>query len=349
LAAERAEAGQAERAKAAEFRARREAGRRTGPPPLSAAVELAQEKLDRAMAAQQARIDDWAARDAAARAGAGKGLDPRTRPRTAPASHVRARQAAAHLDRVRQRVAAAEARAAEREQARNRPGPVRNVTDPDSRLMPVRGGGFIQGYNAQNVTSHDGLILATRLTQDTNDVTWYRPMLRAAQDAAARIAAHQPAPARPGDGSRPGNDSGPDDGGHQIGLVLADAGYLSEENLTCPGPDRLIATGKHRDLEQAAREPAASDAGQDNDAGQALAAMAARLKTEAGITAYRQRGHIAETPHGHIKHHMAFRQLSLRGKRKATAEWTFTCAIHNLLTAITSGHLTSQALAALAG
>ena len=39
----------------------------------------------------------------------------------------------------------------------------------------------------------------------------------------------------------------------QIGLALADAGYLSQANLTCPGPDRLIATGKRRNLEKAAR------------------------------------------------------------------------------------------------
>jgi hypothetical protein len=48
--------------------------------------------------------------------------------------------------------------------------------------------------------------------------------------------------------------------------------------------------------------------------------MRERLKTEAGITAYRQRGHIAEIPHGHIKHNMGLRQLSLRGKAKAAAE-----------------------------
>ena len=57
------------------------------------------------------------------------------------------------------RLAKAEAgpEAAERKAAaRKETGPVRNITDPDSRLMPVRGGGFIQGYNAQNVTSEDG-------------------------------------------------------------------------------------------------------------------------------------------------------------------------------------------------
>ena len=45
---------------------------------------------------------------------------------------------------------------------------------------------------------------------------------------------------------------------------------------------------------------------------------------------------------------MGLRQLSVRGKRKAAAEWTFAAAVHNLLKALTAGHLTSQALAALA-
>ena len=42
---------------------------------------------------------------------------------------------------------------------------------------------------------------------------------------------------------------------------------------------------------------------------------------------------------------MGFRQLSVRGKDKAAAEWTFTCAVHNLLKALTAGRLTPQALA----
>ena len=329
LRAGREEAARAEEAKAAEFRARREAGQRTGPAPLSAAAELAAEALARAVAAQQAKIDDWQERDAAARAAGGRGLRG-FRP-TPVSVNGRVRRAREHLDRVRVRVAAAEARAAGKAAARKGPGPVRNITDPDSRLMPVRGGGFVQGYNAQNATSEDGLIIATALTQDTSDAGSFKPMLAAAGDAARLITASRPAA---------------DDDGPRIGLVLADAGYLSEQNLTCGGPDRLIAVGKHRDLEQAARGGAPAG---DPAAGQATIAMAARLKTAGGIAAYRQRGHIAETPHGYIKHVMAFRQLSVRGNRQAAAEWTFTCAVHNLLKAISSGHLTSQALAAQAG
>ena len=48
--------------------------------------------------------------------------------------------------------------------------PRRNVTDPDSRLMPVRGGGFIQGYNCQDAAADDRLMLGGYACQDTGDV-----------------------------------------------------------------------------------------------------------------------------------------------------------------------------------
>jgi transposase len=78
LAAERAGAERAEQAKAAEFRARRAAGLPTGTVPLAAAVELARQKLDRAVGAQQAKIEDWQARDATARAAAEPTCDRRS-------------------------------------------------------------------------------------------------------------------------------------------------------------------------------------------------------------------------------------------------------------------------------
>jgi hypothetical protein len=221
---------------------------------------------------------------------------------------------------------------------------VRNITDPDSRLMPVRGGGFIQGYNTQNMTSADGLVIATELTGDPADMAWFGPMLARAREAAGLIDAHRPA-AGPGQaGGSTGQAGSQEQAGGGIGLALADAGYCSEANLTCDGPDRLIAVGKHRDLEKAAR---GSDGGGKDWGGEAVQAMRERLRTPDGIVAYRQRGHIAETPHGHIKHNMGIRQLSVRGKPGAAAEWTFICAVQNLFKALTTGHLTPQALAAL--
>jgi hypothetical protein len=78
--------------------------------------------------------------------------------------------------------------------------------------------------------------------RDTTDYGWYQPMTAAAVTAAAAMTA---AAGGPADAT--------------IGLVLADAGYLSPANLTCRGPDRLIATGKRRDLEKAASaEPGAN-------------------------------------------------------------------------------------------
>ena len=243
--------------------------------------------------------------------------------------YCRVRQAAAKVERARERQAQRQAAG---------PGPARNITDPDSRLMPTRNG-FIQGYNTQNVTSEDGLVIATELTGDPADMAWYEPMMGKAAQAAALIEANRPAAA-------PGQDRG--SGQRGIGQALADAGYCSEDNLTCPGPDRLIAVGKRRDLEQAARGQDHDDGPGQDRGGPAVRAMRERLRTEEGIAAYRQRGHIAETPHGHIKHNMGFRQLSMRGKDKAAAEWTFTCAVHNLFKALTAGHLTPAALASLA-
>jgi transposase len=334
LEEERTAAEQEEAARAEGFRERQRAGQRTGCSPARAAVELAEERLARVRAAQQARIEDWDARNAASLAETGKPL--RNPPRRPASEHCRVKAAAAKVEAARARAARAQRKAAEKDQAK-----VRNLTDPDSRLMPVRGGGFLQGYNAQNMTSADGLVIATELTGDPDDHKWFQPMLARGQDAAALIEAHRPA----GDGGRQDQDAGQDQDRGGIGQVLADTGYCSEDNLTCQGPDRLIATAKRRDLEKAAR---GQDAGRDQG-GPATQAMRERLKTPGGIAAYRHRGHIAETPHGHIKHNIGLRRLSVRGKPRASAEWTFICAVHNLLKAITTGNLTSQALAALAG
>jgi transposase len=285
-----------------------------GRPPAGAEAEAARLLVMREKAAARARAQDWERRMAA-------GQRPGRRP-APPAECGAVRRAEAKLERALVRGAA---RAASKQQGTPA---VRNVTDPDSRLMPVRGGGFLQGYNAQNVASEDGLVIATRLTSDTTDTRWWEPLMKDAAGAAAAMAAA----GGPGDGA--------------IGLALADAGYLSKANLACPGPDRLIATGKHRDLEKASRAAAGSGGG---DGGGAVAAMAARLATEDGIAAYRRRGHIAEIFHGQVKHNLGIRRLTMRGTRKASGEWTFITAVANLAKAITSGNLNAQTLTALAG
>ena len=337
LEAERAAREAAQRGRAEQAERTAEAVRSGAPvtgPRSGSEAALAGARLDRERAAYQAKLADRAARAGAGRPSAGM-------PPVPVEDYCRVRRAREALERARARDAARAQRAARAAEGRGgkgqggkpgkKAGPARrNVTDPGSRLMPVRGGGFIQGWNAQNVTTEDGLVIATRLTAAPNDVQWYEEMTRQAQAAAAAMAA----------AGGPGNG--------EVGLVLADAGYLSEANLACPGPDRLIATGKRRSLEKAAR-PGAGEGGTQGKGEGPVAAMAARLATADGIAAYRRRSHIGETFHGDVKHNQGLRRLSLRGQRKASGEWTFAAAVRNLRKAIASGHLTREALAALPG
>ena len=338
-----------------------EAGRaRTGTPPRGAHLRAARARVARMEAAQLAKIETWTSRRDASIAAGGRGLRGLA-PRPLDECVV-VRRARASLERAERAERAADGQARDG----TTKAIVRNITDPDSRLMPTRSG-FIQGYNPQNVVSADGLIIATRLTQTPGDVTWLTPMTDAAQQAATLLGtAHAdqaviddlPCTCPPPGTTAP---TAPNCRHHRppIGLLLADAGYLSIANLTAPGPDRLIAVGKHRTLLAAARNtPAADTPAADTPAADTPAAdtpppsppppdtpdqppdpiqqMATRLRTPTGITQYNQRGHLAETPHGHIKHNLGFHQLSMRGLTKASAEWTFVCATANLFKALST-------------
>lgn len=56
----------------------------------------------------------------------------------------------------------------------------------------------------------------------------------------------------------------------------------------------------------------------------------AGLKTEAGKAAYRRRKAIVEPPNGWIKAVLGFREFSMRGIKKASAEWKLVCMALNL-------------------
>jgi transposase len=317
LQAER-EAAEAQRdQQAAEYLDKTGAGRRPGGrSPAAAEAAAAQLRLDQLTAAQQAKIDDWEQRDAANRAAGGGGL--RNPPRRPAGEHVRVREAAAKLEKAKARAAEAERKRAAREQARTGPGPVANITDPHSHLMPVRGGGFVQGYNAQAAHSADGLCLGGLVTAQTTDYACFGPLLEQIAAAQDILRAHARGPIRRLRA--------------RTGTVLADAGYCSEANLTCPGPDRLIATGTRRG--QAAAAAGRTDPARRAD-GRALggtaAAMAARLASHPGSIIYRQRGPIAETPFGNRKHNHGFRAFSMRGLARVSGEWTFQNTVENLL------------------
>jgi transposase len=287
-----------------------------GKRPAAADVAAGQLKLGQLTAAQQAKIDDWDRRNAQKIAESGTGL--RNPPRRPASEHVRVRAARAALERAKARAAGAERKAAERAAARKGPGPVANITGPHSHLMPLRGGGFIQGFNAQAAHSADGLCLGGLVTRQTTDYACFPPLLEQISGAQDILRAHARGPLRRLRA--------------RTGIVLADAGYLSDANLTCPGPDRLIATGTRRGLSQVAAGQA--DPGR-RAGGRALsdtaAAMAARIAAPPWRAAYKQRGPLAEGPFGNRKHNHGFRAFSMRGLARASGEWTFQNTTENLL------------------
>ena len=195
------------------------------------------------------------------------------------------------------------------------------------------------------MASEDGLIIATELTCDTTDTGWFTPMLRHAEDAAALITAHQPPPARARAAKAARTARAAGSGCCSLTPATCPRTTSPPPALTGSSPPASTATWRKPHARPPPGTPPAEDGTRRRGAHRGDGRPAGHPE---GITAYRRRGHIAETPHGHIKHNMGIRQLATRGKPKASAEWTFTVTVHNLLKAITTGHLTPAALATLA-
>lgn len=115
-----------------------------------------------------------------------------------------------------------------------------NITDPDSRIMKPRKG-FVQGFNAQAAVTEDQVIVAAELTQDENDVDQLHQMIEQAEKNL--------------------EEAGID---KKIGAVVADAGYLSDDNLKKKSedpepeeevPELHIATKKDREQRAEPKDP----------------------------------------------------------------------------------------------
>jgi transposase len=170
-----------------------------------------------------------------------------------------------------------------------------NFTDPDSRIMPRAGGGFDPAYNAQTAvddTAH--IIVAADLVNCAADAGELAKMLQAVRDNVGAYPAQ----------------------------TLADAGYRSEAvfQALADRTDLVVALGregkKHVDI-NAASLPR-------------TAAMAAKMRSDQGRSAYRRRKWLAEPPNGWIKNVLGFRQFSMRGLHRVQAEWKLVCMALNL-------------------
>jgi hypothetical protein len=181
-----------------------------------------------------------------------------------------------------------------------------NLTDEESRIMPVAGGGFEQCYNAQAVvTTGSLLVVAAQVVQAPNDKQQIAPMLE-------RI------------------DALPEDLGRPETL-LADNGYFSEANVAlCAAAqiDPMIALGRQSHYPPLSERFAEAPPAPDNPT--PLEAMAHRLRTPAGKKLYALRKQTPEPVFGIIKSVMGFRQFLLRGLDNVQGEWTLVTMAWNM-------------------
>jgi hypothetical protein len=181
-----------------------------------------------------------------------------------------------------------------------------NLTDAESRIMPVSGGGFEQAFNAQaGVDMKTMLIVTQHATQASNDKEQIEPAL-------AQLAAL------------------PKELGKSKALV-ADSGYFSQNNVELCESNRItpyIANRRqqhHPSLKSRFSGPPPLTPDAD-----AVEKMKWRLQTPVGRKIYAKRKTTVEPVFGIIKAAMGFRQFLLRGLQAASGEWTLVCPAWNM-------------------
>ncbi len=198
-----------------------------------------------------------------------------------------------------------------------------NLTDEQSRIMPVPGGGFEQCYNAQAVVAAGGsgkgsagvsqwkaaggslLVVVADVVQAPNDKQQLQPMLEQMSALPETLG--------------------------KARVLLADNGYFSEANVeacAAAGIDPLIAMGREPHHPSLAERFA--DAPPPPDAPTPLKTMAHRLKTPEGKTLYGLRKHTPEPVFGIIKSALGFRQFLLRGLDRVRGEWSLVTMAWNM-------------------
>jgi transposase len=181
-----------------------------------------------------------------------------------------------------------------------------NLTDEESRIMPVADGGFEQCYNAQAVVAADSLlVIAADVVQAPNDKQQIEPMLGKIAELPAELG--------------------------KVGELLADNGYFSEANVNAcaaAGIEPVIAMGRethHPSLaERFVGDPAAP---KDPTP---VEAMRHRLQTREGKKRYALRKQTPEPVFGIIKSVLGFRQFLLRGLEKVRGEWKLVTMAWNM-------------------
>ena len=179
-----------------------------------------------------------------------------------------------------------------------------NTTDPASKVMPAKKGGYDQLYNLQALAGPGQICLAIGFHDNPADVAALHPLLRAGA-ASLRAAGITAA----------------------IERALYDAGYASDANFTTETATELYVA-----VTREARQTRRSAAGRDPARLDSWQQMAARLDTPDGQALYKQRKAIIEPLFAQLFARFG-RTLNYRGG-KARTEIHLWAAVHNLLKAI---------------
>jgi transposase len=181
-----------------------------------------------------------------------------------------------------------------------------NLTDEESRIMPVSGGGFEQAYNVQaGVDTVSKLIVTAHVTQQANDKLELAPTLKEFATLPKELGT--------------------------VTELIADSGYFSEANvIACEGkeitPYIAIDRQEHnQSLWERFKEPEPLPDNADS-----VARMKHRLQSVAGKKVYAQRKVTSEPVFGIIKAVMGFRSFMLRGFNAVQGEWDLVCIAYNI-------------------
>lgn len=181
-----------------------------------------------------------------------------------------------------------------------------NLTDEESRIMPVGGKAFDQCYNAQASVDIESLLIThTHVSQASNDKREVVPTLNHLASTSELL-------------GKPKN-------------VLADTGYFSAANVQAchkHGIEPLIAMKRDAHhppvFERFMPDPPPPES--DN----VVERLRYFLQTQAGRALYAVRKHTIEPVFGVIKHVMGFRQFLLRGHAKVSGEWRLVAMAWNM-------------------
>ncbi len=181
-----------------------------------------------------------------------------------------------------------------------------NLTDEESRIMPVADGGFDQCYNAQAaVVVGSMLVIAADVVQAPNDKQQIEPMLNKITELPEALGKPQ--------------------------ALLADNGYFSATNVEAcdaAGIEPVIAMGRQPHHPSLSERFAAAPPAPENPT--PVEAMAHRLRTPEGKKLYALRKQTPEPVFGIIKSVMGFRQFSLRGLDNVRGEWSLVTMAWNM-------------------